>query len=160
MAALTNGPGLLRTASLTPAAGALTTVLGSADGDNADSTTGAVLIGDLALLMLRMTYARHASSTTGRPIVRIDLSMDADDTAPASVANWQPVMLMDAASFSSGAVELYAEQQRLNPTASGSSTFGTHPVNVSCAVWVRVQVGDEDTANPGTFTGIAYGGAT
>ena len=93
MAALTNGPGLLRTASLTPAAGALTTVVGTADGDNANATTGAVLIGDLTLLMLRMNYARHASSTTGRPIVRIDLSMDADDTAPASVGNWQPVMV-------------------------------------------------------------------
>ena len=160
MAALTNGPGLLRTASLTPALGALTTVVGSADGDNANATTGAVSIGNLSLLMLRMTYARHASSTTGRPIVRIDLSMDAADTAPGSVANWQPVMLMDAASFSLGAVELYVEQQRLNPSASGSSTFGTHPVNVACAVWVRVQVGDEDTTNPGSFTGIAYGGAT
>ena len=159
MAALTNGPGLLRTASLTPAAGALTTVVGTADADNANATTGAVLIGDLALLMLRMTYARHASSTTGRLIVRIYVSMDSVATAPASVGNWQPVMLMDAASFSAGAVELYVEQQRLNPTASGSSTFSTHPVNVSCAVWVRVQVGDVDTANPGAFTGIAYGGA-
>lgn len=159
MAALTNGPGLLRTASLTPAAGALTTVVGSASEDNADSTSGAVLIGSLSLLMLRCTYARHASSTTGRPVLRIDVSMDSALTTPASVSNWQPVYLADV-SAGSGVAELYAELQRPNPSASGSSVFGTHPVNVSCAVWVRVQVGDVDTSNPGTFTGIAYGGAT
>lgn len=153
------GPGVIRAASLTPAAGAMTVVLGTASTDNANDTSGAVLLESLALVMLRCTYTRHASSTTGRPIFRVDVSMDANTTAPASVANWQPVYLADV-SAGSGAAELYVELQRPNPSASGSTVFGSHPVNVSCGVWMRVWVGDVDTSNPGAITNLSFGGTT
>lgn len=153
------GPGVIRAASLTPAAGAMTVVLGTVSTDNANSTSGAVLLESLALVMLRCTYTRHASSTTGRPIFRIDVSMDANTTAAASVSNWQPVYVADM-SAGSGAAELYAELQRPNPSAAGATVFGTHPVNVSCGVWMRVWVGDVDTSNPGAVTNIAFGGTT
>jgi hypothetical protein len=153
------GPGVIRAASLTPAAGAMTVVLGTADTDNANATTGAVRVESLALVMLRGTYARHASSTTGRPILRVDVSMDASTTAPASVSNWQPVYLADL-SAGSGVAELYVELQRVNPSTTGSTVFGSHPVNVTCGVWMRMWVGDVDTTNPGAVTNLAFGGTT
>lgn len=153
------GPGVIRAASLTPAAGAMTVVVGTVSADNANSTSGAILLESLALVLIRGTYTRHASSTTGRPIVRVDVSMDAADTAPASVSNWQPVYLADV-SAGSGVAELYVELQRVNPTAAGATVFGTHPVNISCAPWMRVSIGDVDTSNPGAVTNLAFGGTT
>lgn len=154
-----SSPVVLRAASLT-LSGTLQTIVGTVSTDNANASTGAAALGDAALAVVRMTYARHASSTTGRPIVRVDTSMDAPSTAAGSVSNWHPVMVIDGSSFSSGAVELYAEEQKLNPTASGSTTFATHPVAVSCAHWMRVRIYDVDTSNPGAVTNVAFGGAT
>lgn len=150
-------PITLRAASLT-LTGSLANVVGTVSTDNANASSGAVKLGLTTSAFVRMTYTRDGSSTTGRPIVAIDVSMDAPGTAAASVSNWQPVMLMDGASFSSGAIELYAEQQRLNPTASGASTFGTHLVNVEGANWMRVRLADVDGSNPGAVTNVAFGG--
>lgn len=150
-------PITLRAASLTLSSTAQV-VVGTVSTDNANATTGAVAIGSAQLVLVRVTYARHASSTTGRPVVRIDYSIDPPSTAPASVANFTPVMLMDSSSFSSGAVELYAESQRLNPTASGSTQFCSHAVNVACAHWVRVSISDVDGSNPGAVTNVVLGG--
>ncbi len=155
MAKLT--PITLRAASLT-LTGSLATVVGTVSSDNANASSGAVKLGLTTAAFVRMSYTRHASSTTGRPIVAIDVSMDAPTTTPASVANWQPVMLMDASSFASGAVELYTEQQRLNPTASGTTVFGTHLVNTEGANWMRVRLADVDGSNAGAVTGVAFGG--
>lgn len=152
-----SSPIMLRAASLT-LTGTAQTVVGTVSTDNAAASGGAVALGSATLAMLRMTYTRAGGSATGRPIVRMDVSMDAPTTTPASVSNWQPVLLLDASSFSTGAVELYAELQKLNPSAAGASTFGTHPVNVACAHWLRVQVYDVDAANPGAITNLAMGG--
>jgi hypothetical protein len=154
------GPVVIRAASLTPAAGALTTVVGTVSSDAADATSGAIAMQAASVVVVRMTYTRHGSSTTGRPRVAIYGSIDAATTSAASVANWMPVMVLDSSSFSSGTVELYAEVQQLNPTAAGASTFGTHPVNVSWFPWMRVVVGDVDTTNPGAFTNICFGAST
>ena len=70
----------LRAASQSLAA-TLTTIVGSAAGDNADSTTGAIALGSLSLARLVCQYTRHASSTTGAPVFAVDVSMDAPDTA-------------------------------------------------------------------------------
>ena len=72
----------LRAASQSLAA-TLTTIVGSAAGDNADSTTGAIALGSLSLARLVCQYTRHASSTTGAPVFAVDVSMDAPDTAAA-----------------------------------------------------------------------------
>ena len=54
--------------------------------------------------------------------------------------------------------ELYTEQQRLNPTASGTSVLGTHLVNTQGANWMRVRLADVDGTNPGAVTAVAFGG--
>lgn len=158
MANKMTSPGIVRAASLT-LTGTAATVVGTVSTDNANATSGAIKLGDLAIVMLRCTYTRAGGSATGRPIFRLDVSMDAPTTAAASVSNWQPVYLADV-SAGSGAAELYAELQRPNPTASGATVFGTHPVNVSCAHWLRVQIYDVDGATPGAVTNLTFGGST
>lgn len=150
-------PITLRAASLT-LTGSLATVVGTVSSDCANATSGAAKLGFTTAAFVRVSYTRHGSSTTGRPIIAVDVSMDDPSTAAASVANWQSVMLMDGTSFSSGAVELYAEQQRLNPTASGTTIFGTHLVNTEGAHWMRVRLADVDGSNPGAVTSVAFGG--
>lgn len=157
MANKMNSPGVIRAASLT-LTGTAATVVGTVSTDNANATSGAIKLGALALVMLRCTYARAGGSATGRPVFRVDVSMDADTTAAASVSNWQPVYVADL-SAGSGVAELYVELHRANPTAAGSTVFGTHPINVSCAHWMRVQMYDVDNANPGAVTNLAFGGS-
>lgn len=156
---LTQGPAVIRAASLT-LTGTLANVLGTADGDNADATSGAVAIGALATLVLRVPYTRDGGSGTGRPIVCVYGSLDAEGTDPAAVANWQGVMLINGASFSAGAVELYPEQMKLNPSAAGATVFSSHFINVSPFNWILVQLADVDGTNPGAVANLAYGGAT
>lgn len=150
-------PITLRAASLT-LTGSLATVVGTVSSDCANATSGAAKLGFTTAAFVRVSYTRDGGSTTGRPIIAVDVSMDDPSTAAASVANWQSVMLMDGTSFSSGAVELYAEQQRLNPTASGTTIFGTHLVNTEGAHWMRVRIADVDGANPGAVTSVTFGG--
>lgn len=156
---LTQGPAVIRAASLT-LTGTLANVVGTVSADNANSTSGAVAIGALATLVLRVPYTRDGGSSTGRPIVRVYGSLDAEGTAAASVSNWQGVMLLDGASFSSGAVEVYPEQQKLNPSATGATVFSSHFINVSPFNWILVQLADVDGVNPGAVANLAYGGAT
>ena len=97
-------PITLRAASLT-LTGSLVAVVGTVSTDCASATSGAAKLGFTTAAFVRVSYTRHASSTTGRPILAIDVSMDDPSTAAASVANWQTVQLMDGASFASGAAE-------------------------------------------------------
>lgn len=150
-------PITLRAASLT-LTGSLATVVGTVSTDCANATSGATKLGLTTSALVRVSYTRHASSTTGRPIIAIDVSMDDPSTAAASVANWQAVQLIDGSSFASGAVELYAEQQKPNPTATGTTVFGTHLVNVEGAHWMRVRIADVDTTNLGAVTAVTLGG--
>jgi len=152
-------PITLRAASLT-LTGSLATVLGTVSTDNANDTSGAASVGSLASLRLVCTYARHASSTTGRPIFEVDLSMDAPNTAAASVSNWMPATLLDSSTFSSGRIDAYAMQVSLAPSVTGSTTCGTPPVDVTGAWWIRVRVYDEDGTNPGAISALAFGGET
>lgn len=152
-------PITLRAASLT-LTGSLATVLGTVSTDNANATSGAASIGSLASLRIVCTYARHASSTTGRPIFEVDLSMDAPTTAAASVSNWFPATLLDSSTFSAGRIDAYAMQVALAPSVTGSTTQGLPPVDVSGATWIRVRAADVDGANPGAITGLAFGGET
>ena len=150
-------PIILRAASLTLGA-SLATVVGTADSDAANATSGAVRIGALTALRLVCSYARHASSTTGRPIFAVDVSMDAPTTAAASVANWVPAQLLDSATFSAGRIDGYAMAVSLAPTATGTTTHGTSPLNVRGAHWIRVRMTDVDTTNRGAVTNLAMGG--
>jgi len=152
-------PITLRAASLT-LTGSLATVVGTVSTDNANSTSGAASIGSLASLRLVCTYARHASSTTGRPIFEVDLSMDAPTTAAASVSNWMPVTLLDSSTFSAGRIDAYAMQVSLAPSTTGSTTRGTPPIDVTGANWIRVRVYDVDNINPGAISALAFGGET
>ncbi len=158
MSAKISAPIMLRAASLTLTGTAQTVVGTVAATDNANVTSGAIALGDAALVMLRCTYTRAGGSGTGRPIFRLDVSMDAPTTAAASVSNWQPIYLADV-SAGSGAAALYAELQGPLPSAAGATVFGSHPVNVACAHWLRVQCYDADGAAPGAITSLAMGGA-
>jgi hypothetical protein len=152
-------PITLRAASLT-LTGSLATVVGTVSADNANDTSGAASVGSLASLRLVCTYARHASSTTGRPIFEVDLSMDAPNTAAASVSNWMPATLLDSSTFSSGRIDAYAMQVSLAPSVTGSTTRGTPPIDVTGAWWIRVRVYDEDGTSPGAISALAFGGET
>lgn len=154
-----SSPITIRAASLT-LTGSLATVVGTASTDAADATSGAVRLGGLATMRLVCSYARNAGSTTGRPRFQVDLSMDAPTTAPASVANFFPVTLLDSGSFSAGAIDAYGMQVGLAPTASGTTTHGTPPVDVRGAHWARVRVLDVDGVTPGAITALAFGGET
>lgn len=152
-------PITLRAASLT-LTGSLATVVGAVSTDNANATSGAASIGSLASLRLVCTYARHASSTTGRPIFEVDLSMDAPTTAAASVSNWMPATLLDSSTFSAGRIDAYAMQVSLAPSVTGSTTRCTPPIDVTGAWWIRVRVYDVDNINPGAISALAFGGET
>ena len=152
-------PIILRAASLTLPA-SLATVVGTVSTDAANGTSGAAAIGSLTSLRLVCTYTRHASSTTGRPVFAVDVSMDAPSTAAASVANWVPVQLLDNTTFSAGRIDGYAMAVSLAPSATGATTHGIAPTNVSGAHWIRVRMTDVDTTNRGAVTNLAVGGET
>ena len=147
----------LRAASQSLAA-TLTTIVGSAAGDNADSTSGAIALGSLSLARLVCQYTRHASSTTGAPVFAVDVSMDAPDTAAASVANWTPVFILDGSSFTAGAIDGYPEAFAAKPTATGTTTRGTPMWDVRGAHWMRVRMADVDVTNRGAVTVLTMGG--
>lgn len=138
--------------------GSLVTVVGTATGDNANSTTGAISLEALSSLVVQCTYARDAGSTTGRPIFAVDVSMDPPSTAAASVANFFPVALLDSSTFSSGRIDGYAYQFSLAPSVTGTTTPGTPPFNVAGAQWARIRMADVDGATPGTVTNVRFGG--
>ncbi|MCH9835434.1 hypothetical protein K0U83_07210 [bacterium] len=155
---LITGPIVLRAASLTlAAASAFTNVVGTADGDNANATSGAVKLGALDLVTVRFSYTRGAGG--GAPIVRAYGSLDAITTAAASVSNWQPVLIMDSPTLSAGQVSLYPEAQELLPSVAGAAIFGTHPLNVTVFNWLLVQIADNN-ATPGAVTSIVLGGCS
>lgn len=150
-------PMIARASSLT-LTGSLATVVGAASTDVANSTTGAIALGSATSVRAACTYARHGSSGTGAPIFAVDVSMDAPTTDPASVAHWVPVQMLDASSFSSGAIDSYPEAVAIKPSASGSTSRGTPPWDVRGANWVRIRMADVDGTNPGAITGLTVGG--
>ena len=150
-------PITLRAASLT-LTGSAVVVVGTVSTDEANATSGAFRLGELASMRLVCTYARDAGSTTGRPRFSVEVSMDAPTTAPASVGNWFPVTLLDSSTFSSGAIDAFAMSVGLAPSVTGSTTHGSPPFDVRGAQWVRVKVLDVDAAFPGAVTSLAFGG--
>lgn len=135
------------------------TLTGSLAAVGGDATSHATKLGDLTHINLSVDYTRHASSTTGRPAVVVDLSRDPPTTDVASVGHWQPYCLVDGGSFSAGAVEAYAFQAALNPTAAGTTTFGwPGTIVVAGFHWMRLRMKDMDGVNPGTVS--AYMGGT
>lgn len=138
--------------------GSLAVVVGTASGDNANGTTGAISLAALSSMVVQCTYARNAGSTTGRPIFAVDISMDPPDTAAASVANFFPVTLLAAATFLDGRIDGYAYQFSLAPSVTGTTTPGTPPFNVASAPWARIRMADVDGATPGVVTNVRFGG--
>ncbi len=68
---LITGPIVLRAASLTlAAASAFTNVVGTADSDNANATSGAVALGSASMVRFQGTYTRAGGSAPGRPTSR------------------------------------------------------------------------------------------
>lgn len=152
-------PITVRAASLT-LTGSLANVVGTVSTDAANVTSGAVRVGSAQFVRLVCTYTRDAGSTSGAPAFAVDVSMDTDDTAAASVANWVPAQLLDAASFSAGAIDAYPEVVAIKPSATGATTRGTPPWDVRGAHWMRVRVKDVDAALPGAVASLAFGGET
>ena len=154
-------PIVVRAASLT-LTGSLAVVVGTVSTDAANATTGAVACGAAGLSAIRLscTYTRDGGSATGRPRFTVDVSMDARDTAAGSVGNWFPVTLLDSSTFSSGAIDAFAMQVGLAPSATGATTQGTPPVDVRAANWFRVRALDVDAANPGAISALIFGGVT
>ena len=107
-------------------------------------------LGDMATACVWIDYTRAGGSGTGRPIVRVRVSRDAPSTAAASVGHWSAAPILDGGSFSAGAVELYGEQDRMNPTAAGVTTWHRPGIDVSGAHWLSVEVADVDGVAPGT----------
>ena len=151
-------PITIRAASLT-LSGTIATVVGTVSTDAANGTTGAFALGSLSALRLVCNYARHVSSTTGRPRFEVDLSMDAPTTAAGSVANFAPVQLLDLFTFSAGAIDGKPVDDA-DASATGTTVHGVPPVDVRGAHWARVRVLDEDGSNPGAITALAFGGET
>jgi hypothetical protein len=152
-------PITIRAASLT-LSGTIATVVGTVSTDAANGTTGAFALGSLTALRIACNYARHVSSTTGRPRFEIDVSMDAPQSSAGSVANFVPVQLLDSGSFSTGDIDGYAMRASLAPSATGTTVHGIAPVDVRGAHWGRVRVLDVDGANPGAITALVFGGET
>jgi len=143
--------------------GSLVDVVGTVDTDNANATTGAVALGSMTRVRLQGTYTSAAASSTGRPIIAIDVSMDAPSTSPGSVGRWVPVQLLDNSSFSSGRIDGFAYQFSPKPTiATGAGavagSFGTPPFDVGGASWMRVRAADFDGVNPGAISALKFGG--
>ena len=151
------GPTVLRSASLTLAAANAFTDIKGAAGEGANNTSGAIKLGALSLAVVRFSYTRGASG--GAPIVRAYGSLDATTTDPATVSNWQPVLIMDSSSLAAGQVELYPEAQELLPSVGSAAIFGTHPLNVSVFNWLLVQIADNN-ATPGAVTNVVLGGCS
>jgi len=147
----------LRAASLTLPA-SLAAVVGTTSADNANATSGAIAIGSLSVARLACQYARHAASTTGAPVFAMDVSLDSPSTAPASVANWTPVYVIDGSAFVAGAVNGYPMAFAALPSATGTTTRGTPPMDVRGAHWLRVRMTDVDTTNRGAVTLLILGG--
>lgn len=153
----------VRAASLT-LTGSLVTVLGTVSTDNANSTTGAIKLGDLSVVRLQCTYTSATGSTTGRPIFAFDVSMDSPDTAAGSVSHWVPVYLIDASAFPGTLyVNGYAYEFSPAPTIAGGGTanaasIGTPPIDVRAAQWLRVRVADVDGVTPGAISLLTFGG--
>lgn len=152
-------PITLRAASLT-LTGSLATVVGTVATDNANSTSGAIRLGAMTSLRVAATYFRNVLSTTGRPRFTVEVSLDAWDTAPASVANWTPVLLLDNSSFSSGAIDGFAMAFSQAPSVALTTRVGLPPIDVRGVNWARVRVLDVDGANPGDLSAIVMGGET
>jgi len=152
-----SGPILLRLASLSLASSsAYTDVVGTASGDNANSSSGAIVLGQANVAVVRCSYTRNGSSSDGAPIVKFSGSLDATSTAANAVSNWQPIPIVGTA-FTAGVVEVYAEGQKLLPSAAGTRTCGTHPVDVSLFNWLLVQIADSDGTNPGSVAAVYLG---
>lgn len=147
----------LRAASLT-LTGSLATLVGTVPTDAADGTTGAIRLGSLDVVRLQGTYTRHASSTTGRVSIAVDLSMDPPTTAPASVGRFVPVYILDGSSFAAGAIDGLAQAFRPAPSVTGASSFGTPPVDVRGAHWLRVRLADVDGTDCGAVSLLVMGG--
>ena len=157
MANKMNSPGIIRAASLT-LTGTAATVVGTVSSDNANATSGAIQLGDLALVMLRCTYTRAGGSATGRPIFVVDVSMDPPTTSAASVSNWVPVYLLDNSTFSSGRIDGFAYQFSPAPSVTGATSQGTPPYDTSGAQWARVRMADVDGVAPGAIANLTFGG--
>lgn len=149
----------LRAASYSLTA-SLANIVGTVSSDAANATSGAIAIGSLQFARLSCEYTRHASSTTGAPVFAVDVSMDPPSTAAASVAHWNPVYLLDGASFATGAIDGYPEAFAAKPTATGTTTRGTPLWDVRGAHWMRVRMTDVDTTNRGAVTSLVLGGET
>lgn len=149
-------PITIRAASLA-LTGSLVVVVGTVSSDAANATSGAIKLGDATFVRLVGSYTRIIS-TTGSTVFAVDVSMDAPTTAAASVANWVPVFLLDASTFSAGAISAYPEAVAHLPSAAGTTTRGTPPWDVRGANWMRVRVADVDGTNPGALASLAFGG--
>lgn len=152
----------VRAASLT-LTGSLANVVGTTGTDNANATTGAILLGSMTRVRLQGTYTSAAASSTGRPIIAVDVSMDAPTTSPGSVGRWVPVQLLDNSSFTDGRIDGFAYQFSPAPTiATGAGavadSFGTPPFDVGGASWMRVRAADVDGTNPGAISQLVFGG--
>lgn len=143
--------------------GSLVDVVGTVDTDNANATTGAVALGSMTRVRLQGTYTSAAASSTGRPIIAIDVSMDAPTTSPGSVGRWVPVQLLDNSTFSAGRIDGFVYKFSPAPTiATGAGavagSFGTPPYDVGGASWMRVRAADVDGVNPGAISALKFGG--
>ncbi len=95
---------------------------------------------------LWLTYTQHASSTTGRPRIRVDVS------PVASGDVWFPLPIFDTSSFSAGSVDLLPLVAQPGPAAAGTSRFIWPDIALRHGVRFRFMVADVDAANPGTLT--------
>ena len=126
----------------------------SVGGDGGSPGTGAVPVARLTTARIYADYTRAGGSTTGRPILVVEVSRDpVATTAPGAVVHWTPLPALDPTSFTAGAVESYPQEVRCNPSAAGESTYAwPAPIDLTGVEWIRVRAADVDNTTPGTLT--------
>ncbi len=101
-------------------------------------------------LAVWLDYTRHAASTTGAPIVAVEVSRDPQDTEPGSVGHWSRLPIVDQASYSAGRMDVEPFEARLQPSAAGTTTYHVPDLSVRHYNWCRILLADDDTTNRGT----------
>lgn len=140
--------------------GTLSPLLGTAPTDAADDTSGAIPLAQLSMVRVWGLYTRDGGSSTGTVRYALELSADPDTTAPASVSNWQPVTMLDGATYAAGAIDAWPYAPAAQPTDAGPVTRASPPLDTRAAQWARVLVADVDGTNPGQLEAVQIAGET
>ncbi len=98
--------------------------------------TVAVNVSALASATLSFLY-----SGGGTPTIEVQFSADPPQTNPNAIAHWEPVQILDGASFAAGVINAYTYAV-VEP--AGTTSFGWPCASIDCGgyFWLRVMAKD------------------